>query len=34
MHCKLPGLLKDELANTEIKEGIYCLFLHALTVKK
>ena len=23
MHCKLPGLLKDELANTEIKEGIF-----------
>ena len=23
MHCKLPGLLKDELANTERKEGIF-----------
>ena len=23
MHCKLPGLLKDELANTEIKEGVF-----------
>ena len=23
IHCKLPGLLKDELANTEIKEGIF-----------
>ena len=23
MHCKIPGLLKDELANTEIKEGIF-----------
>ena len=23
MHCKLPGLLKDELANTDRKEGIF-----------
>ena len=23
IHCKIPGLLKDELANTEIKEGIF-----------
>ena len=23
MHCKIPGLLKDELANTELKEGIF-----------
>lgn len=23
IHCKIPGLLKAELANTEIKEGIF-----------
>ena len=38
MHCDIPGLLKDEVENTKIKEGILMVqrhtLLHSPTVKK
>ena len=38
IHCDMPGLLKDELENTKIKEGILMVQRHILlrspTVKK
>ena len=30
MHCGIPGLLKDELENTKIKEGILMVQRHTL----